>query len=247
LQDLGDNARRCGNPIDYQTKFNKNKASTLFILAREANNIIKFYRHKGREEYGFKPYKEFVVEAFRNPYEAEYFRNRYYEFFLLSINSQLQIRSTRKNWNKDRDTRDQGHKIKNAEFYKQNVSKCVFLSDISINNDTNLGRFAQKLSKYFSLICQPGCITPSSDEMFMHQAYSLSLKSNCISRQVGAIIIGHDGYIVGAGWNDVGSGQIPCGLRRVRDLNCTENQFPIAPKNEEQKFVSFIQLNTIIN
>ncbi|MBU0680013.1 MAG: hypothetical protein KKD73_01195 [Proteobacteria bacterium] len=243
LQDLGDNARRCGNPIDYETKFDKTKAGTLFILAKEANNIIKFYRTRKREQYKIKTYKEFVIEAFRNPYEAEYFRNRYYEFFLFSINSQLKNRAKRANWNQDRDSRDQGHKIKSNEFYKQNVSKCVFLSDISINNDDNTRILKRKLSRYFSLLCQPGCITPSSDEMFMHQAYTLSLKSNCISRQVGAIIIGPEGYIVGAGWNDVGSGQIPCGLRRVGDLDCSENPFPIAPTKEAQNFVSFIQLN----
>jgi len=243
LQDLGDNARRCGNPIDYKSSFEKKYAGTLFILAKEANNIIKFYRHRVRQKHGLESFKEFVVEAFRNPYEVEYFRNRYYEFFLLSINSKFEVRSKRKNWNKERDIRDQGGEAKNYEFYKQNVSKCAFLSDISVNNDTNLGRFAQKLSKYFALICQPGCITPTSDEMYMHQAYSLSLKSNCISRQVGAVIIGSDGYIAGAGWNDVGSGQISCGMRKIRDLNYSNNQFPLAPKGEQKEFISFLQLN----
>lgn len=245
LQDLGDNARRCGNPIDFDTEFDKNMAGTLFTLAKEANNIIKFYRHQDRKKYDKLEHKEFVIEAFRNPYEVEYFRNRYYEFFLFSINAHRSVRSKRKNWNVDRDIRDQGQKIKKNEFYKQNVSKCVFLSDISVNNDTNLGKFAQKLSKYFALICQPGCITPSADEMFMHQAYTLSLKSNCISRQVGAIITGPEGYIVGAGWNDVGAGQIPCGLRRIKDLDYSENKFPIAPKGEESKFISFLQLNNV--
>lgn len=215
----------------------------MTTLANEANDLIKFYRFKGRSKFGRTVYKEFVIEAFRNPFEVEFFRNRYYEFFLLSINSHLEIRSARKNWNKERDTRDQGQGIGKNEFYKQNVSRCVYLSDISINNDSNLGRFGQKLAKYYALIRQPGCITPSGHELFMHQAYSMSLKSNCISRQVGAIIVGPEGYIVGAGWNDVGSGQIPCGQRKVSDLRLTDNLFPVGTNKDEKSLLSFIQLN----
>jgi hypothetical protein len=86
LQDLGDNARKCGNPTDYHTPFNNKNPKTLFILAEEANNVIKFYRaKKSREKIGLPIINEFVIEAFRNPYEIEYFRNRYYEFYLLSI------------------------------------------------------------------------------------------------------------------------------------------------------------------
>jgi deoxycytidylate deaminase len=247
LQDLGDNARRCSNPVDFSTQFSKENAKSLVILAEEANNLIKFYRYRNKEKLDKTPIKNFVLEAFRNPYEIEFFRNRYYEFFLLSVNAPFTVRSSRKNWNIERDIRDQGHNIGKSEFYKQNVSKCVYLSDISVNNDSNLGRFGQKLAKYYALMNQPGCITPSYDELFMHQAYSMSLKSNCISRQVGAIIVGSEGYIVGAGWNDVGSGQIPCGQRKISDLNLTQNSFPIAAKDEDEKFISFIQLNNFSN
>jgi len=241
LQDLGDNARRCGNPIKFKAKFKKQNPKTLFILAEEANNIIKFYRNKKRDEFKKDIYKEFVIEAFRNPYEIEYFRNRYYEFYLFSIYTPLFIREDRPNYNKKRDKRDQGRGLKPDEFYKQNVSECVQLSDIAVNNDTKMDDFVRKLSKYFSLICRPGCISPSEDELFMQQACSMSLKSNCISRQVGAIIIGPRGYIVGAGWNDVGSGQIPCGLRRFSDINNDSAPFPLAVKGEEKDFIDFLK------
>ena len=242
LQDLGDNARRCGNPIDYNTKFSKEAASSLFILACEANNIIKFYRNRKRKEFNSKiQYKQFVIEAFRNPYEAEYFRNRYYEFYLFSIYAPLEVRNKRLNWNRESDKRDQGQNLRNEEFYKQNVSKCVYLSDIAINNVSGKPRLAQKLSKHFALICRPGCISPSSDEMFMHQAYSMSVKSNCISRQVGAVIVGPKGYIVGAGWNDVGAGQVACGLRRYKDLQKDFIPFPIAVESEVEDFFKFIK------
>lgn len=241
LQDLGDNARRCGDPVDYITKFDQQNAKTLFVIASEANDIIKFFRNRKRSKFGLKIFKRFAIEAFRNPYEVEFFRNRYYEFFLFSIYAPEDLRKRRGNYNKDRDYRDKGHGIKSNEFYKQNVSECVHLSDIAVNNDSEkLFVFQRKLSKYYSLICRPGCITPTDDELFMQEAYSMSLKSNCISRQVGAVIVGQRGYIVGAGWNDVGSGQMPCGLRRYGDID-ESFAFPIAVKGEEELFSSFLE------
>ncbi len=46
----------------------------------------------------------------------------------------------------------------------------------------------------------------------------MSVRSTCICRQVGAVIAGEKGYIVGAGWNDVGFGQIGCGYRHYEDF-----------------------------
>lgn len=240
LQDLGDNARKCGNPIDYFSTFEQEKAQTLFVVASEANDIIKFFRNKKRSEFGFEVYTKFIIEAFRNPYEVEFFRNRYHEFYLFSIYAPEYLRKSKSNYNKVRDDRDKGKGIKSNEFYKQNVSDCVYLSDIAVNNESQrIYIFQRKLSKYFSLICRPGCIPPTDDELFMQEAYSMSLKSNCISRQVGAVIVGQRGYIIGAGWNDVGSGQMPCGLRRFSDVDETY-AFPIAVKGEEKVFSSFL-------
>jgi deoxycytidylate deaminase len=44
------------------------------------------------------------------------------------------------------------------------------------------------------------------------------MRSKCISRKVGAIIVGERGYIVGGGWNDVGEGLIGCGDRIIQDI-----------------------------
>lgn len=242
LQDLGDNARRCSNPIDYTTPFTKENARSLFILADQANNLIKFFKNKKREKYGLPVFREFVIEALRNPYEVEYFRNRYYEFYLFSILSPLNIRANRAGYRSDRDERDQGQSLRSNEFFKQNVSKCVHLSDIAINNDSQkLHELHRKLAKFFALIRRPGCIAPTDDEAFMQQAHSMSVRSNCISRQVGAVIVGHRNYIIGAGWNDVGSGQIPCGMRRYSDVVDPDVPYPIATKNDVTAFSAFLQ------
>ena len=108
------------------------------------------------------------------------------------------------------------------------------MSDISINNEDEFERNLSgeleryksktfiKLLRYISLIVDPGCTKPTTEEMFMNMAYTMALKSNCISRKVGAVIEGAKGYLVGAGWNDVGEGQISCGLRKIKDLRMPE-------------------------
>lgn len=218
LQDIGDNIRQSGNPFS-----NRSQVVTfenVFRIAEEANLLIKYYRNRQDS----KRIHHFVIENFRNPYEVEYFRYRYYEFFLVSINSEKDIRQSRPGFSEDRDLRDQGVKNKIYEFYKQNVSRCVYISDIAVTNNKNLNELYEKWVEYFSLVVKPGTITPSNNEQFMNQAYSMALKSSCISRQVGAIIVGKNGYVIGAGWNDAGEGQIGCGYRQIIDLRKLGNE-----------------------
>jgi deoxycytidylate deaminase len=211
LQDFGDNIRRVGNPFDATNKINK---ECVINIAVQANNLIKYYRNR---QHGGKK-NHFAIESFRNPYEVEYFRYRYYEFYLFSIYADEKLRQARHNFSDIRDKRDRGVFNKITEIYKQNVTRCVYLADIAVSNCSSINEMYVKLLQYYALIVSPGCITPSSHEMFMNQAYSLSLKSSCISRQVGAVIVNKHGYVVGAGWNDPGEGQIGCGYRNVGDL-----------------------------
>jgi dCMP deaminase len=213
LQDIGDNIRKHGNPFRDEGLF---KSDCVYRIAEQANWIIKFFRN--RQDATSKRRHHFVIECFRNPYEVEYFRFRYYEFYLISLYSSYKIREKRGSLSKEQDVRDSGEKNKIHELFKQNVARCVYLSDIAINNEASLDELYNKLIKYYALIVNPGCITPTSNETFMNQAYSLSLRSSCISRQVGAVIIGKNGYVVGAGWNDAGEGQIGCGYRSVIDI-----------------------------
>jgi deoxycytidylate deaminase len=160
----------------------------------------------------------------------------------MSIYSDKEIRrNNRGAFSEIRDNRDSGSKKRVFEIFKQDVSKCVYLSDISINNELSLESFYQKLLKYYSLILQPGCITPSSYELFMNEAYALSLKSSCISRQVGAVIIGKNGYVVGAGWNDAGEGQVGCGYRQIQDIKNLTNDVLVTNPATETEFRTIIQ------
>ncbi len=217
FQDFGDNIRKCGNPLDYESGYGlNNDLSTVFILAEEANNIIKFLRSNKKRK---QDNKQFAIEAFRNPCEVHFFRNRYNEFYLFSLYADDEIRKNREeHFSEKRNTRDKGEEASAKDIHKQNVTECVKLSDIALNNNGKIKELSEKLIKYFALIRHPGCFSPDWKESAMHLAYSMSARSTCICRQVGAVIEGAKGYIIGAGWNDVGRGQVGCGYRHYDDI-----------------------------
>ncbi len=210
LQNYGDNIRKIGNPFIKGRKSDYKKAR---VLGGKVDKYISLLRSMG--------YRHFVVECFRNPQELYYFREKYSYFYLFALDTDLVERKKRvqiKEFN-DISAREMGDdsKKESCEIYKLNVSRCMDLADIVIKNNGNLDEMFWKILRYFTLILEPGCIKPNHEETLMHLAYSLSIRSNCVSRQVGAVITNKEGYIIGAGWNDVGEGQISCGLKTSDD------------------------------
>ncbi len=249
MQDFGDNIRQSDDPFGRKSHPIQDSS---YRLAKGIAQLIYLL-------YTTKQAAFFVVDCLRNPYEVEYLKREFANFYLLSLYAEKETRKLRiidaAKWKLDReltedekneviksfekaDERDSGKGIKGEEvLYKQNVTKCVQISDIAISNEKKwiiptlenfeeaeniLLDFCRKPLRIMCLILSPGCIKPSSDEMFMNMAYTMAVKSNCISRQVGAVIVGPKGYVVGAGWNDVGEHKISCGLRAIRDLEVDE-------------------------
>ena len=262
MQDWGDNIRATGNPFTSKSSHEPIQIEQIYKLAEELNVLIKFLRFRVRfmddqyklisadEKIGSSP-ALFAIECFRNPFEVDYFRSRYSEFYLLSFYAQQEIRKERmKYFSAQRDERDRGVDKKPGQVNKLDVTSCVLLSDIAILNNAGTNEqdeklffdFFEKLMRYIAIIRRPGCIPPEMDELYMHLAYSTSLMSTCISRKVGAIVAGPRGYIYGAGWNDVSEGQIGCGLRRVDDYKDIEF-FPELDPELSQRFDDLITKN----
>lgn len=238
LQDFGDNLRRCGDPFIEEGGPDSEQTC---ILARDVAQMIQVLYGGGIAAF-------FVVDCLRNPYEIICLRNTFANFFVVSLFDSKESRLERyknkamETWGERYDEevaaetfekaerRDSGSYIERSDelLYKQNVTKCVQISDVAINNYRveNEGRESLSLhSKVLRVVClilSPGCTKPTNDEVFMNLAYTMAVKSNCISKQVGAVIVGPQGYIVGAGWNDVGEGRVSCGLRVIRDLEYSE-------------------------
>lgn len=231
LQNFGNNLRRTRNSFD--DRADSFSEPNISILAEEANRLIKYYRNRSDQN----KINCFVIDAFRNPGEVNYFKNRYNAFYLISIYAKKENRESRMFNNVNRkiqiekeefeekfeqiDERDWGDESDINGIFKQNVSKCYYLSDIAINNneDRNFDKkLFDKFLRYYALIISPGCIQPTKEETNMNLAYSLSLRSSCISRKVGAVITDKDGFVLGFGWNDVAHGQIGCGLKQKTDF-----------------------------
>jgi deoxycytidylate deaminase len=115
-------------------------------------------------------------------------------------------------------------------FASPNVEQVIADAEIHINN--NIDRYNGELPKndcaflkmeeqwmkYSSLMLHPGLITPSAEERCMSLAFTSKFNSSCISRQVGAVITNSNHSVRTIGWNDVAYGQIPCGLRDLREI-----------------------------
>lgn len=231
MQDFGDNTRAKGNPLNFKTidiLYSGDKESlknNKDLLAQDAEIIINFLaKHRG--------HSFFVIDCFRNPYEVLYLRKKFINFYLVSVYADYATRKERikkkfegdgfvfdGKFFDDGEKRDQGKSVEEDYdvLFKQDVPSCVKISDISINNDGTKDDLYDKLLRYLALIFDKGCTKPSDDEVYMNMAYTMAMKSNCLCRQVGAVIV-KDGYVVGAGFNDVGPGQISCGLRAIKDL-----------------------------
>lgn len=228
LQQLANNIRNNGNPFVTQ---GTTTTSTLQMIAAEAANLLEFFRHRSDQ----KARCNFILDAIRNPAEANYFRERYGQFFLLSIHASEHTRKERfvkANSNLDPqeaaaifgvvDEQDRGEKTYQPKsLHVQGVSECSHIADIAISNDhegdDGNEELKRKFVRFLALIVEPGCTQPTPEETMMSLAYSLSLRSTCICRQVGAVITDKEGYILGQGWNDTGHGQIGCGLLTIRD------------------------------
>lgn len=219
-QTFGNNIRGSGNP------FNDEFSGThIFDIAERANIYIKSIRKSANK------LTRIVLDAIRNPYEAQFFRNRYSAFYLMSVNTDEEERIRRLaniNNNKQIKSIDEIEylkKLKGGEkFSNQDIAACIQLADIHINNPrcNNEKHFLVKqIVKFVMLMKHPGLVTPTHVERCMQLAYTAKLNSGCISRQVGAVITGEDFSVKAVGWNDVPKGQVPCLLRDI-DSFCKE-------------------------
>lgn len=227
FQLFGDNIRKSGCAIN--DTFDSNN---IYSLADRINSVIKILKihniNNNKKHY-------FVIDAFRNPFESMFFKERYSAFYLMAIKSPEDDRHDRLfkelNLNKsqieDQDKKENpgGSPLENRDiFVSQNISACIEKADIHINNagkhgSENFNELKGRLIAYVSLIQHPGLITPERDEKLMQIAYTAKLNSGCISRQVGAVVTNKHGAIVSIGWNDVPEGQTQCLLRNIDHLN----------------------------
>ncbi|MCA7001167.1 anti-phage dCTP deaminase [Dickeya solani] len=148
----------------------------------------------------------YIIDQIKHPAEVELFNQVYKNnFYLVGL---LRTVSERIQNLKDESIaeeniskiieRDRKSRNKNG----QQVEETLQLSDYFIKNlDTEVMR--KSVQRFIDLIHGVNHITPSRDESGMYSAYSASLGSACLSRQVGASIMDIEGNVIATGRNDV--------------------------------------------
>lgn len=149
----------------------------------------------------------FIVYQLKHPAEVnlfqELYRNNFYMLGVLRNESQRrarlesdQIQQNDINTLIEKDRKGIGD-------HSQHVEKSLFRADYFVRNIDNKDKIKRSISKFISLIHGVNGITPTDDEKGMFSAFSASLRSACLSRQVGASIMDNDGNILSTGCNDV--------------------------------------------
>ncbi len=194
------------NILDYQNYGNK--------LRKETDNYGYWAEKLFELHPGLEKSKKLVIDSIRNCGEVYFLRNKFPNFYLIGVYADSEIRENRlKKQHSDipyeiierAEKRDKGE----VWDYGQQVSACMEQADFIIKNNDLLNNAIRKdilrnLKKLIGLIEIPGSEIPLEQEINMNHAYSVSLVSECIKRQVGAVIIDGDGKkIISKGFNRI--------------------------------------------
>lgn len=195
LQDLGNSIRkRLGD-------------DALATLAIHNLSISRQLQINASEEED-PPRTVYIIDQLKNPAEVELFRLVYKNiFYLVGVMSpqhsridQLKQEGMSSVAAQELIERDRNENLDHGQLLEKTVQK----SDFFIRNHlTSIGNLSKPCGRFVGLVHGQNGITPTRDESGMYAAHSASLKSACLSRQVGAAITDSSGNILSVGWNDV--------------------------------------------
>lgn len=213
FQDLGDEMRR-------STKDNSAVARALVERIRETRA-----RMLGIDPLPVGPIKPdgkrraYILESLRHPDEVQLLRHVYQEaFILVGVVCETEQRIKRLGAKYDNAGRKNALDLMNRDakggpVYGQRVTDTFHLSDFFIDNSVNREKedgtgnpnwtISDHLSRLIKVVSRDVVVRPESHETAMHHAFSASVKSACLSRQVGAALVDADGDVIATGTNEV--------------------------------------------
>jgi deoxycytidylate deaminase len=196
LQDLGNHLRK--------------KHGTRVLAALAMARIAAHRNIQTQNETVRAPKTVYIIDQLKHNHEVELFRLVYEDlFYLVGVFSPQQTRFsylTKIEQISGPDALSLIERDRNEHSSKhgQKLEKTIQLSDFFISNgQENSSNLAEPAQRFLGLVHGKNGITPTKDEAGMYAAYSASLKSACLSRQVGAAIANKEGNIISVGWNDV--------------------------------------------
>lgn len=240
LQDFGDYIRK--------------QKGVSYLSQKALEKINKKFEESGKEDN-----VNFVIDSIRNPEEIKFLKEKYVNFFVFGIFAGSNIRWERikNNYNGNQaqfledERRDKGEKIE----YGQRVTDAFLTSDAIILNETTIVNkneayltLKAKVEKYINLfIGKSKNKAPTEMESIMSMAYSNSLRSSCLKRKVGAVIVDSKGNVFSSGYNEVPFLEKPClnmygGCYRSVKRDDIKNLFSNDQKNLCDSVVSQVKL-----
>lgn len=169
---------------------------------------------KARIEDGKK--RVFIVDSLKHPREVELLRRLYgNSFYLVSVLRRLELRKKHleKEYREDHlqpgeiDDLIERDEADTKATLGQQVRKTLYLGDFFVDNDhpeqDETDPLAEDLARFVSAVLEREIVRPRADERGMFAAWSASLRSACLSRQVGAALVSSNGLVIATGTNDV--------------------------------------------
>ncbi|ELA7931556.1 anti-phage dCTP deaminase [Vibrio alginolyticus] len=186
------------------------------ILAEAAISEIAEIQKKAKiaegkqndKDWKFQKKVAYIIDQVKNPSEVELLRMVYqHNFYYIGV-----IRSETERKRNLRDESILKHEVddlihkdrKSNGDNGQQTEKAILDADFYVRNtQSHYASLSEKINRFISLIHGVNGLTPSLNEKGMFYAYTSSLQSACLSRQVGAAILDKDGNIIATGRNDV--------------------------------------------
>lgn len=154
----------------------------------------------------------FVIDCLKNKQEVEALRQVYgRSFYLLSVICDPDTRERRLRMKYRQGYADFAHCDEGEDNdFGQQVRKTIQLGDFFVNNTNDETKrtsdeedaMNRALSRFLQLVFGTEVVRPTSDERGMYAAWSASLRSSCMSRQVGAAIVDENNQLIATGTND---------------------------------------------
>jgi deoxycytidylate deaminase len=163
--------------------------------------------------------RAYILESLRHPDEVELLRHVYQEaFILIGVVCEAEKRVKRitekyENAGRIHALEFMKRDAKGGQSHGQRVSDTFHLSDFFVDNTTDREKedgtgnpdwgIPDHLSRLIKIVSRDAIVRPEIAETAMHDAFSASLRSACLSRQVGAALVDAKGNVISTGTNEV--------------------------------------------
>lgn len=186
----------------------REKGKNNAILSMAASALIS--SHRDKEASGLpkpKNRKAYIIHSLKHPDEVNLLRDIYTNgFYLIGVYSDEDRRKSYLVDHKSVTEEEAKNLIKRdaheGDKWGQHTRDTYELADFFVSYENNYDRVTNHLWRFFDLIFGKPNISPTFDEYAMSMAYSASLRSADLSRQVGAVLTKNK-MILTTGANDI--------------------------------------------